>query len=121
LGSSRTNQSTNSLHLGPVGRWWDDKTVAQTIGLRKEQQKKMDAVFDANKSAIVSSYKSYLKQQSKLQAISKDSQVDQAHLFAAIDAASQARATLQKTTSQMLLQIRQEMDPEQIGKLDKLQ
>jgi hypothetical protein len=41
-------------------------------------------------------------------------------LFAAIDAVSQARAALQKATSQMLLQIRQQMDPGQIQKLKVL-
>ncbi len=49
--------SRNALQIGPTGRWWDDKSVARTVGLRGEQQKKMDGIFDANKSAIVASYK----------------------------------------------------------------
>jgi hypothetical protein len=104
-----------------VGRWWDDKTVVQSIGLRKEQQKKMDAVFNANKPAIVGSYKEFLSEQSKLEAIGKDPQADQTRLFAAIDAVSQARASLQKATAQMLLQLRQQMDADQITKLEKMQ
>ena len=108
------------LQFGPVGRWWDDKSVGQSIGLRSDQKKKMDAIFNANKPAIVGSYKAYLSEQSKLNAISKDRQADQARLFSAIDAVSEARASLQKATAQMLLQIRQQMDTQQIEKLEKL-
>lgn len=110
----------SSLQFGPVGRWWDDKMVVQTIGLRKEQQKKMDEIFNSNKPAILTSYKAFLSDQSKLDTLNKDPNVDKASLFAAIDAVSQARASLQKATSQMLLQIRQEMDTDQIEKLEKL-
>jgi Spy/CpxP family protein refolding chaperone len=107
--------------FGPVGRWWDDKSLVQTVGLTKHQTTKMDQIFDANKPAMVESYKAFLKQQSTLDALSEDPHVDNARLFAAIDGASQARASLQKTTIQMLLQIRRQMNPDQIARLGKLQ
>jgi len=120
-GPARTNIAThNALQLGPVGRWWDDKTVVQTVGIRRDQQKKMDAIFGANKQAILDSYKTFLSEQAKLDALSKNPKADQVKLFAAIDAVSQARAGLQKATTQMLLQVRQQMDPDQIAKLEKL-
>jgi len=80
----------------------------------------MDGIFDANKPAILASYKTFLSQQSKLDALNKDPKVDKSTLFAAIDAVNQARAALQKTTAQMLLEIRQQMEPGQIDKLEKL-
>ena len=120
--ASATNASRHGgLQFGPVGRWWDDKTVVQAIGLRKDQQRAMDGIFNANKGAILSSYKALLSEQAKLDKLNKDPQVDKARLFEAIDAVSQARASLQKATSQMLLQIRQQMDAEQIAKLEELQ
>jgi Spy/CpxP family protein refolding chaperone len=109
------------IQFGPVGCWWDDKAVTQAVGLRKEQQKKMDAIFNANKPAIHSSYKAFQSEQSKLNAIGKDTQADKERLFAAIDAVSQARASLQKATAQMLFEIRQQMDSDQIEKLEKMQ
>ena len=42
-------------------------------------------------------------------------------MFAAIDEVNQARSSLQKATSAMLLQIRQEMEPEQVTKLEEVQ
>jgi protein CpxP len=120
--SSSGNSSPRAgLPFGPVGRWWDDKSVVHTVGISSNQQKKMDAIFDANKPAILSTYKTFLDEKAKLDALSKQSNVDQARMFAAIDAVSQARAALQKANTQMLLQIRQQMDADQINKLEKLQ
>jgi Spy/CpxP family protein refolding chaperone len=110
----------SSLGFGPVGRWWDDKSVIQAIGLRKAQQRKMDDIFNANKPAILASYKIFLNEQKKLDELNKDSSADKARVFSAIDAVNQARAALQKATSQTLLQIRSEMDADQIAKLEKL-
>jgi Spy/CpxP family protein refolding chaperone len=110
----------NSVQFGPVGRWWDDKSVMRTVGLNKEQQKKMDSIFDENKPAILASYKTFLSRQSKLNSLNKDPKVDKTQLFAAIDAVNEARSALEKTTAQMFLEIRQQMSPEQIEKLGKL-
>jgi hypothetical protein len=111
----------NGLQFGPVGRWWDDRSVIQAIGLRREQQKRMDAIFDHHKPAILDSYKVFLKAQTDLTAANKDPQANKDRLFTAIDAVNQARASLQKATSAMLLQIRQEMDPDQVNRLEKIQ
>lgn len=119
--SSSANTAHSGIQFGPVGRWWDDRKTADTVGLRKEQKKRMDSIFNQNKPAILSSYKAYLSEQSKLEACSKDAHTDQAHLFAAIDAVSQARAALQKATAQMFMQIRQQMDADQLEKLEKVQ
>lgn len=111
----------NALQFGPVGRWWDNRSVTQAIGLRREQQKRMDAIFDAHKPAILDSYKGFLKAQNDLATVNKDPQASKDRLFSAIDEVNQARSSLQKATSAMLLQIKQEMDPDQINKLEKLE
>ncbi len=114
------NGAHSSVQFGPVGRWWDDKSVMQSVGLAREQQRKMDTIFNANKPAILSTYKTFLSEQAKLNALNKDPKVNQTQLFSAIDSVNQARAALQKATAQMLLQIRQEMKPDQIEKLEKI-
>ena len=120
-GKGNSGPAHSALQFGPVGRWWDDKSVVQAVGIGKAQQRQMDDTFNANKPAILSSYKNFLSEQAKLDALNKDPKVDKAALFAAIDAVSQARASLQKATSEMLLQIRKEMSSAQIEKLEKLQ
>jgi hypothetical protein len=108
-------------HFGPVGRWWDDHSVIQSIGLRREQQQRMDKIFDANKPAILDTYKVFESAKANLKAVNKDPHASQDQVFAAIDAVNQARSSLQKATSAMLLQIRKEMDPDQIDKLEKME
>ena len=107
------------LQLGPPGRWWDDKGFAKSLGLRKEQQKKMDSVFDANKGAILESYKALQKQESNLEAVSREPKLDEGRIFAAIDAVNQARSALEKANAHMLLMVRQEMDAEQVARMEK--
>jgi Spy/CpxP family protein refolding chaperone len=119
--SARTSDTAHSgFQFGPVGRWWDDRSVIQAIGLRHEQQLKMDAIFKANKPAIEQNYKVFLTEQAKLNKLNSDPGADQNSIFAAIDAVAKARTSLQKATTQMLLQIRQQMDAEQITRLEKL-
>ncbi len=118
--ATSSNSARGGLQVGPVGRWWDDKQVVKTIGLRKDQQKSMDTIFNANKAAIVASYKTLLTEQARLDALTRQSQVDKNQTFASIDAVSQARASLEKANAQMLLQIRQQLDTEQLTRLQNL-
>ena len=107
------------LQLAPPGRWWDDKTFVTSIGLRKDQQKRMDAIFNANKSAILENYKSLQREESRLEALTREVQPDKARIFAEIDAVNMARAAVEKAYAQMQLQVRQEMDADQVVKMDK--
>jgi Spy/CpxP family protein refolding chaperone len=109
------------VQFGPVGRWWDDKSVVSAVGLSSEQKRHMDAIFAQNRPAIVSSYQNLLKEQAKLSALNKSPQADQTSTFAAIDAVNQARASLQKTVAQVYMQIKQQMSSDQIEKLTKMQ
>jgi Spy/CpxP family protein refolding chaperone len=110
----------SGLQVGPIGRWWDDRKVAQSIGLRKDQQKRMDSIFKANKPALLESYKALEREKARLNTMTRQRQVDKASMFAGIDSVSQARAALEKANTELLLQIRQELDPDQIEKLEKL-
>ena len=102
------------------GRWWDDKGVARTLGLSKDQQKKMDGVFAANRSQLLESYNVLQREESNLEALNKEKKPDEAKIFASIDAVAQARAALAKANAHMLLQVRQEMDAEQNARMQKL-
>ncbi len=110
-----------ALQLGPPGRWWDDKTFAKTLGLSKDQQKRMDTVFNANKGPILDSYKALQKEESNLQKLTREKKLDEAKIFAGIDSVAQAQAALEKAKAHMLLLVRQEMDEEQNARLGKFQ
>jgi Spy/CpxP family protein refolding chaperone len=105
---------------GLSGRWWDDKGIAKTIGLSKDQQRKMDGVFAANRPQLLESYNALQREESNLEALNKEKKPDEARIFASIDAVAQARAALAKANAHMLLQVRQEMDAEQNARMQKL-
>jgi Spy/CpxP family protein refolding chaperone len=107
------------LQLGPPGRWWDDKHYVKALHLRPDQQKRMDGLFDENRALLVNRYQALQQEESKLEALSHAQNLDEATLFAQIDRVSQARADLEKANTHLMLQVRKEMDADQVARLDK--
>jgi len=108
------------LQLGPPGRWWDDRGVVKSLRLRPEQQTHMDAIFEQNRDALLSHFQAVQQAEAQMEELSRSNAPDEAALFAQIDRVSQARAELEKVTTHMLLQIRSEMDADQIKRLEKI-
>lgn len=117
-GQSGSNQHAG-LQLGPPGRWWDDKSFAKSLKLRPDQQTRMDAVFSQNRNALLSHYEELQQAEARIEELSKGPAIDEAALFAQIDRVAQSRVALEKATAHMLLQIRNELDADQISRLDK--
>jgi Spy/CpxP family protein refolding chaperone len=109
----------SGLQLGPPGRWWDDKHFTKALHLRSEQQKRMDALFDENKANLVGRYQTLQQEESRMEALSHAPTLDEGALFAQIDRVAQARADLEKANTHLMLQVRKEMDADQIARLDK--
>jgi Spy/CpxP family protein refolding chaperone len=107
------------LQLGPPGRWWDDHGFAKNLKLRPEQQTRMDAIFEQNRNSLFSSFQNVQQAQAQMQELSRSPTPDESALYAQIDRVAQARAELQKATTHMFLQLRREMDAEQIKRLEK--
>jgi Spy/CpxP family protein refolding chaperone len=107
------------LQLGPPGRWWDDKHYVKALHLRPEQQKRMDGLFDENRSTLVNRFQTLQQEESKMEALSRASNLDEATLFSQIDRVAQARADLEKANTHLMLQVRKEMDADQVSRLDK--
>jgi Spy/CpxP family protein refolding chaperone len=107
------------LQIGPPGRWWDDKKIVQSVGLRPEQQRKMDSVFNANKGVILDRYESLQQEEGRMEALTKQLPLQESAIFAQVDRVAQARAALEKANAHLMLLLRQEMDPSQIAKLEE--
>jgi Spy/CpxP family protein refolding chaperone len=117
-GSNPQSTLRGGLQLGPPGRWWDDKSFAQDIGLRGDQKKKMDSIFKDNKGTLVNLYKDLEKQEDGLERLTTGSHLDEEKIFSQIDKVTQARAALEKANAHMLLQIRNQMSEQQVARLD---
>jgi Spy/CpxP family protein refolding chaperone len=105
--------------VGPPGRWWDDRGFAKNVKLRPDQQTRMDQIFEQNRGALINRFQSVMQAQAQLDALARSPSPDEAALFAQIDRVAQARAELEKANTHYLLQLRKEMDADQIQRLEK--
>lgn len=107
------------LQLGPPGRWWDDKQFAKDLKLRPDQQRRMDSVFEANRQILLKRFQDLETEQNKLESMVRSKSLDEPALFVQIDKIAQARAELEKANTHLLLQIRAEMDTDQVDRLEQ--
>jgi Spy/CpxP family protein refolding chaperone len=105
--------------LGPPGRWWDDHKMVKTLKLRPDQQRRMDDIFEASKPQLVGAYETFQREELRLAAMPAADLQDESKVFAGIDRVEQARATLEKESAHIILQIRHELDADQLARLDK--
>ena len=107
------------LQLGPPGRWWDDKAMVKSLKLSSDQQTHMDAIFEQNRGTLLARFEAVQQAETQMEELSRSPSPDEAALFAQIDRVAQARAELEKANTHLLIQLRGEMDAEQIKKLEK--
>ncbi len=112
-------QPRMGLQLGLSGRWWDDHGTARKLKLNPDQQHHMDAIFEVNKPTLITLYTNLQREEMGLANLSDADLGDETKVFAAIDRVSQARTDLEKEKAHYLLQIRQQLDPQQLDTLDK--
>ncbi len=117
--SPRQPDARAGLQLGPAGqRWWDDRGYVKNLKLRPEQQARMDAIFEQNRTALVSRFESVQQAEAQLNELAGAPDPDESALFAQIDRVEQARAELEKANTHLLLELRRQMDADQIQKLE---
>jgi len=104
--------------LGLPGRWWDDRKTMKTLSLRSDQQHKMDDIFNGNKGTLQNLFSNLQREEARLTSMSPQDLQDEGKVFAAIDRVATARADLEKESAHILMQIRQQLDPSQLSKLD---
>ena len=102
-----------AFHMGPRGRWWNNPEFAQKLGLTADQQKKMEAVFEQARPALMDMSTSVRKEEAAMEPLLAADQPDEGKILAQIDHIAQARAELEKANARMLLGMRRVLTPEQ--------
>lgn len=122
-GTSPKGDTASTMHgglqMGPPGRWWDDKHFSRELNLRHEQQRKMDAIFEANRGSLLTHYQALQQEEEKMGTLTRAAAPNEEALFSQIDHVAQARADLEKANTHFLLQLRREMDTDQISRLEE--
>jgi Spy/CpxP family protein refolding chaperone len=113
------SQPRMGLQLGLAGRWWDDHGTVRKLSLNNDQQRHMDTIFEANKPTLINLYTNLQREEVGLANLSHADLQDQSKVFAAIDRVSRARSELEKEKVHYLLQLRQQLNPQQLDALDR--
>ncbi|HEV2575747.1 MAG TPA: periplasmic heavy metal sensor [Acidobacteriaceae bacterium] len=106
------------LQVGPPGRWWDDKHFAKQLKLSDDQQRRMDAIFEQSRPVLLNRLESLEKEEQRMEVLTHAKTLDEAALFTQIDRIEQARADLSKANLHYLVQLRSELDQDQISSLE---
>ncbi|HUP02937.1 MAG TPA: periplasmic heavy metal sensor [Bryobacteraceae bacterium] len=101
----------------PQGRWWADPATIQRLGLTADQQKQIEAVFQANRPKLIDLNASLQKEEVALEPLLDADTPDQAKILPAIDRVAEARAELEKANARMLLGFRGTLSKDQWNKL----
>jgi len=109
------------LQVGPPGRWWDDKHFVKQLKLSEDQQRHMDTIFEQNRPTLLKRYEALELEEQRMEALTHAKTLDESALFAQIDRIEQARADLGKATLHFQVQLRNELDPNQIARLEDQQ
>jgi Spy/CpxP family protein refolding chaperone len=117
---SRNNVRMHAgLQVGPPGRWWDDKHFARQLKLSDDQQHRMDAIFEQSRPVLLNRLESLEKEEQRMEMLTHAKTLDESALFTQIDRIEQARADLSKANLHYLVQLRSELDQDQISRLEE--
>lgn len=106
------------LQVGPPGRWWDDKHFAKQLKLSEDQQRHMDVIFEQNRPMLLKRLEGLEQEEQRMEALTHAKALDEQALFAQIDRIEQARAELGKAALHVQVQLRNELDQDQISRLE---
>ena len=110
MNRNSSGRAHGGLHVGPPGRWWDDKHFAKELKLTDDQQRHMDTIFEQNRPMLLKRYESLEQEEQRMEAMTHAKTLDETALFAQVDRIEQARADLGKATLHYQVQIRNELD-----------
>ena len=113
----RIGRSLSTLHTGLPGKWWSNPEMAEKLGLTKDQQAKMDDIFQQSRLKLIDANASLEKEETIMEPLLQADQPDEPKILAQIDRVAQARAELEKTNARMLLGIRKVLTADQWEKL----
>jgi len=93
--------------------------MVKKLGMTSEQVRKMDDIFQQMRFKLIDLNGNLRKEEATLEPLMQADRPDDAKLLPQLDRVANARAELEKANAHYLLQIRKEMDAEQITRLEK--
>jgi len=116
VSNARSNDPLAALQVAP-GTWWNNAETVTRLSLTKEQQLKMDDIFQKFRLTLIDLNASLSKEELIMDPLIAAERLDEVKILTQIDRIAQARAELEKANSRMLLAIRQSLTMEQWTKI----
>jgi len=89
-----------------LGNWWRQPGTIQNLNLTPEQQKKLDDVFQQYRVRLIDHTAALEREEVILEQLMAADSLDAAKVRTQIDKVAEARAQLEKTNANMLLEMR---------------
>jgi Spy/CpxP family protein refolding chaperone len=96
-----------------IGSWWKHQDVIERLGLTPEQQKKIDDVFQQFRVRLIDHTAAVDREEAIMEQLMTAEPVDPVKVRPQIDRVADARAQLEKTNANMLLEMRLVLTKEQ--------
>ena len=109
-----------TLQTGPAGRWWDDRHYASALGLRPDQKRRMDAIFNGNRGELTDKVQTLRQEEARLESATRDTKLSQESIFGQMDRVAQARDALEKVNARLMESLRKELDQDQASRMQTL-
>jgi Spy/CpxP family protein refolding chaperone len=116
VNTGRTKDPLAALQVAP-GTWWNNSDMVTRLNLTRDQQKKMDDIFQQFRLTLIDLNAALSKEELIMDPLIAAERLDEVKILAQIDRIAQARAELEKANSRMLLAIRQSLTMEQWTKI----
>jgi len=116
LSNTHTADPFSALQVAS-GTWWNDPDTVTRLSLTKDQQRKMDDIFQQFRLKLIDLNAALAKEELIMTSLIESERLDEVKILPQIDKVAQARAELEKANSRMLLSIRQTLTMEQWSKI----
>jgi Spy/CpxP family protein refolding chaperone len=103
----------------PEGKWWKRPRIAKEIGLTDDQARRIEEIFVRERPKLIDLKAGLEKRQFELQT-AMENNAPRPEVEKRLDAVENARKDLQKTRVLMLLDIKNELKPEQWERLRQM-
>ncbi len=108
--------------IGPgpgLGKWWTNPMVAQQLGLTEAQGQQMEKAFQEHRAKLMELRNSLSGLESALEPMIAMNRLNEGQITSQIEKIAQARASLEKLNSMMLLDMRRVLSAEQWKQLQQ--
>jgi Spy/CpxP family protein refolding chaperone len=99
--------------VGVGGNWWKNSATIERLALTSDQQKRLDDVFQQNRVRLIDQTAALEREEVILEQLMAADSMDAAKVRAGIDRVAEARAQLEKTNANMLLDMRMVLTKQQ--------